>query len=191
MNEEKAEAEVVEVKEDEKKFRLRTILSDSDVMTLREVSDPVVFVVADNSGEAILDGETSELVQALKDAVIEYDGLGMAAPQLGVNKRVFVMRRPFSSDKLLTVINPTIIRGHGYSTKTEACFSIPNLPSSISGARVKRQSEIVISYSDEAGVTHEDTLVGMDSRAFQHELDHLNGRLMLDDPNFKGWSRSV
>lgn len=188
MNEEQAETVDTDKKE-ESKFRIRTILIDSDVITLRNTSEPVSFIIDPDTG-LHLDEDSMELNEALRSAVVELDGLGMAAPQLGVNVRMFVMRRPFGSDSLMTVINPTIVRGHGFSTKTENCFSIPSLPANVKGARVKRMSEIVVRFQNEDGIEEETTLVGMDARTFQHELDHLNGKLILDDPGFKGWERS-
>ena len=194
MNEEKIETTKIEEEEEQNKFRLLTIVSDQDVMTLREVSDPVIFAMGDNSGKAWLDKDTQELVQALKDYVIENDGLGMAAVQLGVTKRLLVMRWPHSSDKIVTIINPRLIRGEGHSVKAEGCFSIPNLPVNVSGARVRRMSRIFVDYTDEQGVEiKEEMLMGMDARIFLHELDHLNGFLMLDDKTptgeFRGWER--
>lgn len=188
MNEEQAETVETDKKE-ESKFRVRTILSDSDVITLRKVSEPVSFITDTEENSLRLDEDMQELNEALRSAVTELDGLGMAAPQLGVNVRMFVMRQPFSSNKLLAVINPEIVRGYGFSTKTESCFSIPSLPANVKGARIKRMSEIVVRFQNENGIEEETTLVGMDARTFQHELDHLNGKLMLDEPGFKGWER--
>lgn len=185
MNEESTETTQPE---EESKFRLRTIISDQDVLELRSESEPVAFAVID-SGAAVLDKDTNELIAALKDYIIENDGLGMAAIQLGVAKRVFVMRRPFSSDNLLVVINPRIRRGEGHSTKGEGCFSMPDTPGE---AMVRRFSRIFVDYTDEDGVTYEDEmLVGMDARIFQHEYDHLQGILMIDQKpskmGFRGW----
>ncbi|MHA2063519.1 MAG: peptide deformylase [Candidatus Thorarchaeota archaeon] len=192
MNEEKTETPTTE--EEEKKFRLLTIVSDQDIMTLRGVSEPVIFAIGDNSGKIWLDKDTQELIQALKDYVIDNDGLGMAAIQLGVQKRVFVMRKPFNSDNVIAIINPRLIRGEGKSTKAEGCFSIPNLPENVKGARMTRMSRIVVDYTDEEGIDHkEEMLVGMDARIFQHELDHLSGSLIIDDTTptgkFRGWER--
>lgn len=187
MNEEKTETTTTE---EEQKFRLRTIISDQDVLDLRKPSQPVVFAAGDNSGKVFLDSDTSDLVQALKDYVTQNDGLGMAAVQLGVHKRLFVMRKPFNSDNLLVVINPHIARREGHAVKGEGCFSLPETPGE---AMVRRASMIDVTYDDEEGVTHEDTFVGMDARIFQHELDHLDGILMIDQkPNgwgFRGWRR--
>lgn len=188
MNKDKTEAV-------EERWRLHTIVSDQDIMTLRETSEQVVFAIGDNSGKIRLDRDTQELIQALKDYVIDNDGLGMAAVQLGVKKRVFVMRKPFSSDNIITIINPRLIRGDGKSTKAESCFSIPNLPENVKGVRMTRMSHIVVDYADEEGIDHkEEMLVGMDARVFQHELDHLSGSLIIDDKTptgkFRGWERS-
>lgn len=187
--------EQTETTTEEKKFRLQTIISDTDVITLRQESEPVAFVLGDNSGKAYLDRDTQELIEALKEHVLENDGLGMAAIQLGVAKRIIVMRQPFNSERLVTLINPKLVRGNGQSVKAENCFSIPNLPDGTKGARVKRQSMVVVNYTDEEGVDHkEEIFVGMDARVFQHELDHLNGELMLDtktqNGRFMGWERS-
>ena len=184
MNEESTET----TPQEESKFRLRTIISDQDVLELRTESEPVAFAVID-SGETCLDKETTELIEALKEYVMENDGLGMAAIQLGVAKRVFVMRRPFNSDELLVVINPKIRRGEGKAKRPEACFSIPEMPGE---AMVQRFSMIYVDYTDEHGQTHEDEMmVGVDARVFQHELDHLDGILMVDTKSsgygFKGW----
>lgn len=187
--------EQTETKTEEKKFRLQTIISDIDVITLRKKSEPVAFVLGDNSGNVYLDRDTQELIQALKDHVVEYDGLGMAAIQLGVAKRIIVMRQPFNSERLITLINPKLVRGNGQSIKAENCFSIPNLSDGVKGARVKRQSTVFVNYTDEEGIDYkEEMFIGMDARVFAHELDHLNGELMLDNKTlygrFMGWERS-
>lgn len=193
MNEEEAE---IKTETQEKKFRLQTIISDADVVTLRKVSEPVTFILGDNSGNAYLDRDTKELIQALKDYIVDNGGLGMAAIQLGVAKRVFVMRKPFSSDRMLVVINPVLKRkGMKQRTKAEGCFSIPNIPNGVKGALVRRYTEVWVNYTDEEGVDYKDEFfMGMDARIFLHELDHLNGFLMLDDKTptgvFKGWERS-
>jgi peptide deformylase len=194
MHEKEIETTETETETEENKFRLRNVVSDQDAMFLREKSEPVAFAVADNSGNVCLDKDTTELIQALKDYVIENDGLGMAAIQVGVKKRVFVMRKPYNTDNLIVVINPKILRGDGKAIGIENCFSI-DLPAAVKGARVQRQTRIYVNYIDEDGVDYKDELfVGMDARVFQHEYDHLFGWLMLDDKTptgkFKGWMRA-
>lgn len=190
MNENNSkETEVVEVE----KFRLLTVDTDENVNLLRRVSENVSFVAGDNSGNVYLDNDTRELIQALKDFVVENDGLGMSAIQLNVPKRVFVMRKPWNSNRLLTVVNPTIIRSEGQSRKAEGCFSIPEMDGVV--GMVQRPSRIWVNFFDENGVEYKDELmVGMDARVFQHELDHLNGKLFIDNKlvrggKFLGWTR--
>lgn len=186
MNEENTET--VDAKEEDVKFRLHTIISDQDMITLRKESDPV-------SPDELQSDETKELIQALKDYVLDNDGLGMAAVQLGITKRVFVMRQPYNTERLITVINPRIIRGEGKANGVENCFSIDNVPAGVQGAVVRRQSRIFVEFTDEEGTLHtEELYVGMDARIFQHEYDHLFGCLILDDNTptgkFQGWRRS-
>ena len=180
-----------ETKKDEK-FRLRTVLSDEDAMFLRERSEDVTVVVADNSGNASLLPETRELIAALRAYVVEHNGLGMAAPQLGVRQRVMVLRKPWNSDKIVAIINPRILRTTGKSKKAEGCFSIPT-PDGVF-AEVARPSMIWVDYTSEEGeFISEELLVGMDARVFQHELDHLDGKLMVDEdlPRGSGFTRWI
>ena len=176
---------------EENKFRVCTILSDTDIETLRKVSTPVAFVLGDNSGRGYLTKDTQDLIQALKDYILTNEGLGMAAIQFGVTQCVFVMRKPFNTDNLLIVINPEILRGDKPAVKAERCFSVPDMPSNVKGARVKRMNRIFVNYTDEHGVDYkEEMMIGMDARIFQHEFDHLKGILLLDEPKFQGWERS-
>ena len=188
MKEEEVQTDEPKVEE---KFRLRSVIIDQDALFLREESE-VVPLTTIESGANVMDKETSELAAALKTRLIEKDALGVAAIQLGVKKRMFAMRKPFSSDRIVTVINPKIDRvGPKFSVRTEGCLSIDYLPENIKGALVKRHSEIYVSYTDQDGIDHkEEMLMGMDARVFQHELDHLNGKLMIDEPAFQGWQRA-
>lgn len=181
-----------ETQKQDEKFRLRTVVSDEDAMFLRERSEDVTVVVADNSGNASLMPETRELIAALKAYVIQHNGLGMAAPQLGVRQRVFVMRKPWNSNQLVAIINPRIWRTTGKSRKAEGCFSVPT-PDGVF-AEVERPSMIWVDYTSEDGeFIQEEMLVGMDARVFQHELDHLDGNLMVDEklPRGSGFTRWV
>jgi len=189
MNE-KVKTEETEETEENQKFRLRSVVLDEDAMFLRRESEPVVLL---ESGQ--LDEETQELIVAMKELVLGKDALGLAAAQVGVLKRLFVMRKPFNSPPghpLIVVVNPRLIRGGPkFSVRAEGCLSIDYFPDHIRGARVKRHSEIYVNYTDQNGADHVDEiLIGMDARVFQHELDHLNGKLMIDEPGFQGMERA-
>jgi peptide deformylase len=114
---------------------------------------------------------------------MEYEGncAGLAAPQIGVQKRLFVVDiSPDQNDGNGTngpqaFINPEIISTEGSFEWEEACMSIP-------GERgpVKRSDKIRMRYLDLDGNTHEIDAFGYLSGCFQHEIDHLNGRLWID-----------
>jgi peptide deformylase len=157
--------------------RVLTILNDQDVMTLRTKSMPVE--------QHPLSKETQDVIATLKRVIVERNGLGMSAIQLGIAKNVFVMKRPWNSQQLVAIINPKILRGSGSSTKQEGCFSIDLPPNTI--ALVRRMSMIYVQYTTEDGHLEDNELmVGMDARVFQHEYQHLQGELMIDEGNKYG-----
>lgn len=163
-----------------------TVLSDEDLGVLRKQSESVVFTVSDD-GSLCLDVESLNIIDQLKRYVLEQNGLGMSAVQLGITKRIFVMRHPYTGNNIVTVINPKIVE-HSENTKVgiEGCFSVP-LPNR-TFALVPRHIQITVEYSDQNGKQIRDTLHGMSARVFQHELDHLDGKLMIDKDRLKGWS---
>jgi peptide deformylase len=113
----------------------------------------------------------------------ETRGLGLAAPQVGQNIRLFVMRQNIDSkaipmmDKLVVaVINPIIKKSYGGDAiYREGCLSVPDKL-----AVVRRQKHVKVKYTDINGKTVTVTLSNTDAIVFQHELDHLNGLLMTD-----------
>jgi peptide deformylase len=125
------------------------------------------------------------LVADLKETVTANfeSGLGFSAPQIGVLKRIFVMRTNLNShvseikDKEFTaVINPEIKKVYpGTSTFREGCLSVPNKL-----AITSRDKSIKVKYYDENGVKQEMHLKDTEAVVFQHEYDHLNGILMTD-----------
>ena len=167
--------------------KILNILSDEDLNALREKSVDVSFVVLEN-GQFSLDQETLTLVQDLKDLVIKHNGLGMSAIQLGVNKRLFVMRHPYTGNNLLTIVNPKIVESSEKAKNgIEGCFSVP-LPNR-TFALVSRPTQVTVEYHNEFCENKKQVLDGMSARVFQHELDHLNGKLMIDVDRLNGWSK--
>lgn len=119
---------------------------------------------------------TAELVQDLIDTVAASPGVGLAAPQIGVAKRAFVVDvRPKPGAGLLVLLNPEIVTSTGPKTGREGCLSIPDFT-----AKVRRPQEIVIRGLNPEGksvVIHSN---GFEAVCIQHELDHLDGILFLD-----------
>jgi len=94
-------------------------------------------------------------------------GIGLAAPQVGVSKRIFIMG---NEEKLIVCINPEIVSGTGEIKDTEGCLSFPGL-----WLHVKRYEKVIAKYQTMNGETTQEEFDGLMARVFQHELDHLNG----------------
>lgn len=133
------------------------LLKEGDPV-LQKVTEPYNFET---------DGDPTELVKSMTRIMFENNGIGLAAPQVGVSKRLFIMG---NSDKLFVCINPYIVVGEGEERDIEGCLSFPNL-----WLRVLRKQRITVKYQTMTGETVEQVLEGLIARVFQHELDHLDG----------------
>lgn len=116
--------------------------------------------------------ETLALIRDMVETMHEADGVGLAAPQVGILSRLFVYD---TGDGPKAVINPVITRATGEELGPEGCLSIPRLQGS-----VPRATKISVRYLDEKGRTRRETLEGFPARVFQHEYDHLFGILFTD-----------
>ena len=138
-------------------------------------------------GDSILHGKASIVdavtpdVERLIDDMIETmyaaPGVGLAAPQVGVALRIFVVDISVGRDPngLITMINPEFVERDGVQLEEEGCLSVPGF-----NATVMRPMRAVIKGLDRHGdpLQHEGT--GLLARAFQHEMDHLDGALFVD-----------
>ena len=116
------------------------------------------------------DEKLSCLVEQMSKIMIQHKGLGLAAPQIGVSMQIIV----FSEKKYM--INPQIIASSvDVSTFNEGCLSIPGKIIS-----VERPSKIQTKYYDLLGNVHDEHFSNLEARIIQHEIDHLNGILMID-----------
>ncbi len=120
------------------------------------------------------DYKTKKIIQDLKDTLIDCkEGLGLAAPQIGINLRVFALN---IKNEILIFVNPEITH---FSTKEspekEGCLSVPGI-----AGKVDRANKVVMKYYDESGKKHKIKAKGIIAQAFQHEIDHLNGILYID-----------
>ena len=140
---------------------LKLIPEDSEV--LREVAE---------SWDWEKDGDPSELVKAMSKLMVLHNGIGLAAPQCGIAKRIFVMG---NSDHLVACINPEIISGSERVREQEGCLSFPDL-----WMYVERYKDISVEYYNVAGEKVQQELTGLMARVYQHELDHLNS-ICFDD----------
>lgn len=119
--------------------------------------------------------EAAEIVAGLTEAVNALpNAAGLAAPQIGVSKRVFVFKR---SGRWVPVINPVIVRfGVKSNVMVEECFSLPGV-----SVVVERPTSIGVTWTELDQSEHPfDSLAVPLARAFQHEYDHLDGKLITD-----------
>lgn len=128
-----------------------------------------------NSTEVKKNVDISELITNLWDSMYNAEGAGLAAPQIGVNKKVFVI--DIKSENFKKVfINPIINYESGeYYIMNEGCLSLPGLEGS-----VVRKGTIDITYYDENWNLHNEEYDGLLARVIQHEYDHLDGILWVD-----------
>jgi peptide deformylase len=106
--------------------------------------------------------------------------VGLAAPQIGVSERAFVVDvtghpKTTTSHGLIAMINPVIVHSSGRVVGREGCMSVPDLT-----ANVARATEIVVRGATPDGAELEISTEGFEARALQHEIDHLDGLLILD-----------
>jgi len=126
-------------------------------------------------------GELTDDIHRLIDDMIETmyaaPGIGLAAPQVGTPVRIFVIdlsvgREP---DGLLVMINPSFVERDGMQLEDEGCLSVPEF-----NATVVRPSHVVVKGLDRTGTEYQREGDGLLARAFQHEMDHLDGTLFVD-----------
>jgi len=124
-----------------------------------------------------IDGEIKKLIYDMTETMYEANGIGLAACQVGVPRRVIVVDvSPIDPEKeLLAIINPEIISGEGEIDHEEGCLSVPDCLE-----KVKRKEKILIRGISPEGKTIEIPGEGILSIALQHEIDHINGVLILD-----------
>jgi len=140
---------------------VRNILKDQDE-TLRKISRPV----------AAIDARILELAQDMIDTMKAADGVGLAAPQVGILRRMVVID---VGQGPMVLINPELVRKSGKQITSEACLSLPGLR-----CDVQRPMKVTVSGVDLEGMGVTYTGNGLFARAVCHEIDHLNGILFID-----------
>jgi peptide deformylase len=121
-------------------------------------------------------GELKKLVEEMFESMYEAKGVGLAAPQIGISRRLAVIDVSFKEDPeaKLVLANPEIIHKEGKQTQSEGCLSIPDFREPVT-----RASKVTVRAQDANGEWYEKTGEELLARAFLHETDHLNGKLYL------------
>ena len=112
------------------------------------------------------------LIKSMIATMLEAKGVGLAAPQVGINQRLFVMD---VGEGPLAIINPKITKKIGADILEEGCLSIPEVT-----INIERPQQVTVKYMDEDGKTMKITCEELKARVIQHEMDHLNGKLIVD-----------
>lgn len=115
------------------------------------------------------------LMDNMRDTLRAFDGVGLAAPQIGVSKRIIVVD---TGDNLIELINPEIVLQEGEQTGSEGCLSIPGTV-----GLVKRYKQITVKGLNREGKEIFCEGEKLLARALQHEIDHLDGILFIDRAN--------
>ncbi|HTU49518.1 MAG TPA: peptide deformylase [Acidobacteriaceae bacterium] len=124
----------------------------------------------------VFDEELRKLVDDMFTSMYDAQGIGLAAPQIGISKRLTVIDLSFQKkpeDKIV-LINPEVIEIKGKQVEEEGCLSLPEIRD-----RVVRAAEVKVRAQDAAGKTFEVEGTELLARAIQHEIDHLDGILFI------------
>jgi peptide deformylase len=141
------------------------------ILEIKEYGEPIL------RGKALpvkeIDPEILNLIKDMAETMYTDSGVGLAAPQVGVSKRIIIIDG--EEEGLMVLINPILVKSEGELVEEEGCLSIPDIYS-----QVKRASKVTVRALNENGDPIEMTKEGLAARALQHEIDHLDGILFID-----------
>ena len=121
------------------------------------------------------DHQLEQLIHDMFETMYHAKGVGLAAPQIGVNLRLSVIDVSTDKQSQLVLVNPEIIAQSGRTEYTEGCLSVPEAFDT-----VIRAEQVTVRAQDREGKWFEMTASGLLGQCFQHEIDHLNGKLYVD-----------
>lgn len=148
--------------------------AEAPLERIRTVGDPVLR--QQTRPVTVFDSRLEKLAQVMTDVMIRGEGVGLAANQIGVLSRVMVWRNPENDAERYAWVNPELVEeSEARCTELEGCLSIPGATMEVS-----RAEEVSVEAQDLAGEPIRVRLTGLLARIAQHEIDHLDGRLILD-----------
>ena len=144
------------------------------IYPIAKFGDPVLERPA--APVTVFDAALRKLVEDMFESMYAAHGVGLAAPQIGISKRIAVVDVTFKEDlaRKMVLINPEIIHKEGRQTSNEGCLSLPEFRE-----KVARANRVTVRAQDVHGKTFEHTGEDLLARAFLHETDHLNGKLFI------------
>ncbi len=120
-----------------------------------------------------IDSSIQQLIDDMVETMRQANGVGLAAPQVGVPLRVVVLQMP--GEEPIAIINPEIVKRAGEREVTEGCLSLPGY-----AGEIKRSASVTVKGRDRQGKTIRIKATGLMAQTLEHELDHLNGILYID-----------
>ena len=145
------------------------------VLDIKKYPSPVLKKKA--APVSVFDEALQQLIDDMVETMYAAPGVGLAAPQVGVSKRLAVIDISSRDEKypLIVLINPSIVRSDGEIEFEEGCLSIPEYT-----AKIRRSENLIVRAHDREGTEVEIEADGLLAIAFQHEIDHLDGLLLID-----------
>jgi peptide deformylase len=146
------------------------------VLKILKYGEPVLEQPADHISD-FSTPDLQKLIEDMFDTMYAAKGVGLAAPQIGISKRVTVIDISVGEDetKRLVLINPEIVTREGTQIGEEGCLSIPGFREPVT-----RANKVTVKAHNEKGEMIELSGEELLARAFQHEIDHLNGKLFIN-----------
>ena len=142
-------------------------------LNILEFPDPRLTKVAKDID--VFDEALKKLVGDMTETMYSANGIGLAATQVNVHKRLLVLDVSENHDEPRVYINPRIVDQEGEQNLEEGCLSVPGIYAS-----VKRAESVIVRAQDAEGNSFEEQLEGLHAVCIQHEMDHLMGRLFVD-----------
>lgn len=143
-------------------------------MTVRKICClPEVVVRQQAKKVPKVDESIKRLIEDMIETMVQAEGVGLAAPQIGKSLRVAVLKMP--EEEPIAIVNPKVVRRSGERLVMEGCLSIPGYQ-----GEVKRSVSVTIKGLDQQGKEIRIKANGLMAQALEHEIDHLNGVLYID-----------
>jgi peptide deformylase len=138
---------------------------------MRHLPDPVLRQKAKRV--PTIDSSIQRLIDDMVETMQQANGVGLAAPQVGVSLRVVVVQLP--GEEPMVIINPKMVKRAGEREVTEGCLSLPGY-----AGEIKRSVLVIVKGQNRQGKAIRLKTTGLMAQALEHELDHLNGILYID-----------
>lgn len=144
-------------------------------MAIRNIREDGDEILRKKSREVeVVDDKIREILEDMVETMHKYNGVGLAAPQIGLLKRLIVIDL-YDDKGPIKLVNPEIIKEKGTQEVEEGCLSFPN-----KFAKIIRPEEVTLKALNENGKTVKISAKGLLAQALSHEIDHLNGILFVD-----------